>query len=64
MLRRLRLKNTTLEELLEEAQHLQEEARSFPAGSKRELLIRRTRRAKAASHLREWLTSPGLRSPT
>src|SRR5438874_13804314 len=50
MLRRLRFKNTTLEELLvEEAQLLREEAQSIPPG--RERLIRHARRAKTASHL-------------
>ena len=62
MLRRLRFKNTTLEELLvEEAQLLREEAQSIPPG--RERLIRHARRAKTASHLREWLASPGPQSP-
>jgi len=62
MLRRLRFKNTTLEELLvEEAQRLREEAQGIPPG--RERLVRQARRAKAASHLREWLASPGLQPP-
>ncbi|WP_454620470.1 hypothetical protein [Bradyrhizobium cenepequi] len=63
MLKRLRFKNTTLEELLvEEAQHLREEAQGIPR-TVRERFIRQARRAKATSHLREWLTSPGLQPP-
>jgi hypothetical protein len=51
-----------LEELLvEEAQRLREEAQGIPPG--RERLVRQARRAKAASHLREWLASPGLQPP-
>ncbi|WFU75029.1 hypothetical protein QA642_13860 [Bradyrhizobium sp. CB2312] len=62
MLRRLRFKNTTLEELLvEAAQDLREEAQSIPPG--RERVVRQARRAKAASHLRGWLASQGLQSP-
>jgi hypothetical protein len=61
MLRRLRFKNTTLEELLaNEAQRLREEAQGIPPGGER--FFRKARRAKAASHLREMLASPGLQS--
>lgn len=61
MLKRLRFKNTTLEELLvDEAQRLREEAEGIPPDTGRERLVRKARRAKVASHLREWLTSPGL----
>ncbi|MCP3367521.1 hypothetical protein NLM23_00215 [Bradyrhizobium cajani] len=60
MVRRLRFKNTTLEELLvEEAQRLREEAQGIAPG--RERFIRH-RRAKTVSHPREWLASPGLQS--
>nr|WP_084809354.1 hypothetical protein [Bradyrhizobium sp. NAS80.1] len=62
MLKRFRFRNTTLEELLaEEAQRLREEAQGIPPG--RERLVRQARRARAASHLREWLASPGPQSP-
>lgn len=59
MLRRLRFKNTTLEELLVEARL--REAQGIPPGKER--LVRQARRAKTASHLREWLASPGLQPP-
>jgi hypothetical protein len=64
MLTRRRFKNTTLEELLVGgAQRPREEGGSgIPPGTARERLIRKARRTKAASQLREWLTS-GLQPP-
>ena len=56
MLRRLRFKNTTLEELLVAGQRLRERT---GISSGRGRLVRPTRRAKAASHLRDCLVSPG-----
>jgi hypothetical protein len=64
MLKRLRFKNTTLEELLAEAQRPQEDVQGVPPGSERDRLFRKTRQAKAASHLQKWLISPGPRPPT
>ena len=59
---RSRFKRTqSLEErLAQEAKRLR--AR-FPPGALREELIRKARQAEIASHLNEWLTSPGLRPP-
>jgi len=63
MLTRRRFKNTTLEELLlGEAQRPREEAQGISPGIARERLIRKARRTKATSRLREWLTS-GLQPP-
>ena len=63
MLTRRRFKNTTLEELLVgEAQRPREEAQGISSGIARERLIRKARRTKATSRLREWLTS-GLQPP-
>jgi hypothetical protein len=54
----------TLEErLADEAKQLREEAKTLPPGSKREALLRKARQDETASHLTEWLTSPGLRPP-
>ena len=50
--------------LAEEAQRLRKEAEGTPRGVERERLIRRARQAEAASHIREWLNSPGLKPPT
>jgi hypothetical protein len=49
--------------LSEEAKRLRDEARLLPPGALREELIRKARHAETASHMSEWLTSPGLRPP-
>jgi hypothetical protein len=49
--------------LAEEAQRLRKEARGTPPGVERERLIRRARQAEAASHINEWLNSPGFKRP-
>jgi hypothetical protein len=50
--------------LAEEAERLRNEAEGTPAGIERERLLRRARQVDTASHLGEWLNSPGLRAPT
>jgi hypothetical protein len=49
--------------LSEEAKRLRAEAELLPPGAVRDEMIRRARQAEIASHLDEWLTSPGLRPP-
>ena len=49
--------------LTEEAELLRKEARGTPPGVARDNLIRRARQAETASHMQEWLASPGLQSP-
>ena len=49
--------------LEEQAKHLRKEAQGTPPGIEREL-IRRAKRVETAAHLQQWLTSPGLKSPT
>jgi hypothetical protein len=64
--RRIRRKATaTFEErLAEEAKRFREAAEAEPPGSTaRELLLRRARQAETASHMSEWLSSPGLSPP-
>ena len=66
MAQRRRIKhNTTFEErLAEEAIKFKEAAQKQPPGSTaRELLLRRARQAETASHINNWLRSPGLRPP-
>jgi hypothetical protein len=46
--------------LFQEAEKLRKEAQGTPPGIERERLIRRARQAETASHMSEWLTSPGL----
>jgi hypothetical protein len=47
----------------QEAVRLRNEARGTPHGVERERLIRKARQAETASHLSEWLRSPGLQPP-
>ena len=49
--------------LSEEAERLRKEARGTPPGVARDKLIRRARQAETASHMSEWLKSPGLQTP-
>jgi hypothetical protein len=50
--------------LTAEAQRSREEAKSLPPGTLREALLRKARQCETGSHMSEWLSSPGLRSPT
>ena len=64
--KRNRVKHTaTFEErLANEAIKFREAAEKEPPGSKaRELLLRRARQAETASHINDWLSSPGLQPP-
>ena len=56
---------TTFEErLAEEARRFRAAAQEQPPGSTaRELLLRRARQAETASHMNNWLSSPGLAAP-
>jgi hypothetical protein len=49
--------------LSQEVERLRKEARGTPPGVERDKLIRRARLAETASHMNEWLSSPGLQSP-
>jgi hypothetical protein len=64
-MQRRRFKQTrSLEERLsEEAKRLREEARRLPPSAERDEMIRKARQAETASHMNDWLTSPGLRPP-
>jgi hypothetical protein len=56
--RRLFKQTTSLKErLAKEAMQLRKQAQVTPPGFERELLVRKARRAEAASHMIEWLTS-------
>ncbi len=66
MHKRRRSKQTvSLEQrLTNEASRLREEARSMRPCARRDSLIRKARQLDIASHMSEWLNSPGLRPPT
>jgi hypothetical protein len=52
------------ERLSKEAKRLLEEAKLLPPGAAREALVRKARQAETAAHLQDWISSPGLRSPS
>ena len=62
---RRRINHTTSLEvrLAEEAKRLEAAAKKLPPGKNREEMIRKARQTETASHMTEWLTSPGLRPP-
>lgn len=66
MLKRRRFKQTqSLEErLADEAKRLREQAKSLPPSAERDRLLRKARFDETASHMSEWLNSPGLKSPS
>ena len=49
--------------LTEQAERLRKEAQGTPPGVMRDPLIRQARQAETASHMQEWLSSPGLQQP-
>jgi hypothetical protein len=54
-----------LEDRLEQmAEHCRQKAAHLPPGPERDELVRKARQAETASHLTEWVLSPGLRPPT
>ena len=62
--RRIEHNKTFEERLAEEAVKFKEAAEKQPPGSTaRELLLRRARQAETASHINNWLNSPGLQPP-
>lgn len=55
---------TSLEERLAgQARRLRDEAKMLPPCGERDDLMRRARQTEIASHINEWLTSPGLMPP-
>ena len=49
--------------LPQEALRVNEQIKSLPHGRERELLSRKARQLETASHITEWLSSPGLKPP-
>jgi hypothetical protein len=62
--RRIDKQLTFEQRLAAEAIRFREAAeREQPGTMARELLLRRARQAETACHIKEWLSSPGLRPP-
>jgi hypothetical protein len=49
--------------LTTEAANLRRQAEGLPPGVRREELLRKASQAETASHMSEWLNSPGLQPP-
>jgi hypothetical protein len=64
-MKRRRIDKLTFEQrLAAEAMRFREAAENEQPGTMaRELLLRRARQAETASHMKDWLTSPGLQPP-
>jgi hypothetical protein len=61
--KRIKHETTFEERLAEQAQRFREAAeKEQPGSTARELLLRRVRQAETASHISQWLSSPGLQS--
>jgi hypothetical protein len=65
VVKRTRVKHEkTFQERLEaEALRFKALAEQTAPGTQRELYLRRVRQAETASHINDWLTSPGLQPP-
>ena len=60
---RNQLKAPLQDRLMLEARRLKDEANELPPGPLRDDRIRKARQAVTASHVNEWLSSPGLQAP-
>ena len=56
-------KPTFEQRLAQEAHRVKERAKTLPQGKERELLSRKARQLETASHINEWISSPGLQPP-
>jgi hypothetical protein len=48
----------------QETARLRERAKALPPGLEKDALLKKIRQIDTASHIGEWLSSPGLRPPT
>jgi hypothetical protein len=51
------------ERITQAAKDLEDRAWRMPPGPERDGMLRKARQMETASHLQEWLTSPGLQAP-
>jgi hypothetical protein len=61
--RRIKHTETFEQRLAAEAERLKMEAGSLPQGKARDDMMGKARQAETASHMSEWLSSPGLQPP-
>jgi hypothetical protein len=61
--RRRSVQHSFEDQIAAEKAQLEAEVADLPHGPKRDWLLRKIRQLETASHMIEWLTSPGLRPP-
>ncbi len=54
---------TIEEKWREQREVILEQAKTLPHGRERDELMRKARQLQTASHINEWISSPGLRPP-
>jgi hypothetical protein len=52
-----------VERLTEQAKEIQDRAQKLRPGPERDALLKQARQLETASHMNEWLSSPGLQPP-
>jgi hypothetical protein len=52
------------DQITAEKSQLGAQAASLPPGPQKDALLKKIRQLETASHVNEWLTSPGLQPPT
>jgi hypothetical protein len=52
------------DQIAAEKSRLEEQAATLPSGPQGDALLKKIRQLETASHMNEWLTSPGLQPPT
>jgi hypothetical protein len=58
------MRRITIEEKWrQQSEAAKNEAEKLPHGKEREALVRKARQLETASHINEWLSSPGLAAP-
>jgi hypothetical protein len=61
--RRFKQSETLEFRLATEAANLRKQAEGLPPGVRRDELLRKARQTEVASHMNDWLSSPGLQPP-
>ena len=62
--RRFKQSQSLHERLCDEAQRLRALAQELPVGDEKHFALKKARQAETASHIEEWIRSPGLQPPT
>jgi hypothetical protein len=60
----MRQKPTIEQKWHNQAEAYKQDAAKLPHGRERDELLRKARQLETASHMNDWLSSPGLSSPT